>query len=610
MKFRRLLVAALLAIAPVQAELPMAARQAVVDYLDRAVAEQLAPGGSLLVLDGDEPVIDHAFGLADRETGRRWTTREPVRIASLSKSLVATVILRLAVRGVVDLDTPIDAYLPLFAGVKLADGTPAARAPTLREILGHRGGLPSDEESGRPWQKAEYRARPLGDVIAEFVAAGLRAQPDERYAYSGFGSSVAAYLAEQLTGQSFEALLQQELCRPLGLRHTTYFPDAETAARIPKMYRRTADGWERRQTRPLPIEGNYFSHAGEIITTADDLATFLKMIRDGGVHAGRTYLPPEQVAHWLTLPAPPRTRYALGLSLGREAVDGGPEWLGHTGSSGTMFWWDRTNGQIGVLLTQTADPADAELLPPPEFIWLVRYRVDGAFNQANRDGRLRVGIYRGPGSSSATVSNLQAVLHDPAALVLETLTVDRIRDGHLTSFDVAIFPGGSGSAQSSGLGDAGREAVRQYVAAGGGYLGICAGAYLACDGFSWGLKILDAKTASNYWRRGVGEVKIELTDAGRRFFGVAQAQHAIHYANGPILVANGNAELDDFEPLAYFRTELAENDTPIGLMVGTPAMVRGSYGRGRVLAFSPHAESTDGLRHWIRAAVEHAAGRR
>ena len=83
----------------------------------------------------------------------------------------------------------------------------------------------------------------------------------------------------------------------------------------------------------------------------------------------------------------------------------------------------------------------------------------------------------------------------------------------------------------------------------------------------------------------------------------------MRYVNGPILVPAGVDLLPDFQPLAHFRTELAKNDTPVGLMVNSPAIVAGNCGKGRVLVSSPHPEQTPGLEHFVPKAVRWVTGK-
>ena len=102
-------------------------------------------------------------------------------------------------------------------------------------------------------------------------------------------------------------------------------------------------------------------------------------------------------------------------------------------------------------------------------------------------------------------------------LHVHRIKADAIRAGCLDEYDVLIQPGGSGSRQGKTLGEEGREKIRAFVRNGGGYLGICAGAYLATRDYSWSLHILDARVVDKeHWARGTGDVDIALTAEGPR----------------------------------------------------------------------------------------------
>jgi hypothetical protein len=215
---------------------------------------------------------------------------------------------------------------------------------------------------------------------------------------------------------------------------------------------------------------------------------------------------------------------------------------------------------------------------------------------------IRVALYDDNGAFGKGVPRLSEILAHAGGFQVTIFKAADIAGGMLENKDVVIFTGGSGSKQGNALGDAGRAAVVKFVQGGGGYLGICGGAYLACSKFSWGLGLLDAQTVSPKWRRGAGQVQIEFTPEGQQLTTLAAERRDIRYDNGPILKPAGRTDLAPYEPLAFFRTELAENGTPVGAMVNTPAMVQGRFGQGRVLISSPHPEQTPGL----ETAVEHA----
>ncbi|MES2595244.1 MAG: BPL-N domain-containing protein [Verrucomicrobiota bacterium] len=219
--------------------------------------------------------------------------------------------------------------------------------------------------------------------------------------------------------------------------------------------------------------------------------------------------------------------------------------------------------------------------------------------------KIRVALYDDSGSAGQGVPKVSEQLGKCSDIEVIKLNRDGIRAG-LDGYDVVIFTGGTSGRQANTIGVVGREQVRRFIKAGGGYVGICAGAYLACDGFSWGLKILDAKTPSPKWERGIAELKIESTDDGQKLLGLP-AETMVKYHNGPLLVPANNPAIPDFEPLTFFRTEIAKNGSPPDIMVNTPAVVQGQFGAGRVIVCSPHPEQSTGLDRWIEHAVRAVA---
>ena len=221
----------------------------------------------------------------------------------------------------------------------------------------------------------------------------------------------------------------------------------------------------------------------------------------------------------------------------------------------------------------------------------------------------RVALYDAGGTGGVGAQRVGEQLgKQPNTIVVRVCGSD-IRGGALDQFNVVIVPGGSGGKEAAAIGEDGRARTRKFVEDGGGYIGICAGAYLATSGFSWGLRILDAKTASPKWERGHATVKLELTDKGRQILGNIQGAFDCKYANGPILSPAHVELLPEYEVLAFFRSEVAEHNTPPGIMVNSPAIVAGRCGKGRVICSSPHPEQTKGLEEFIPRAVKWAVSR-
>ena len=229
--------------------------------------------------------------------------------------------------------------------------------------------------------------------------------------------------------------------------------------------------------------------------------------------------------------------------------------------------------------------------------------LSGQLAQADSNKVVRVAIFQDKGVAGKGVPRSMQFLTNAADIRVSKLNGAAIAAGALTNFDVVVFTGGSGSQQAASLGEAGREQVRTFVKQGGGYVGICAGAYLACSGFDWGLGILNAKTISPKWQRGKGFVQVEFAPVGKDVTGFNSGKHQVLYANGPVIRATSLTNLPPFETLAYFRTELAENGTPKGVMVDSPAIARARFGTGRIIFCSPHPEQTDGMEAFIESTV-------
>jgi hypothetical protein len=131
---------------------------------------------------------------------------------------------------------------------------------------------------------------------------------------------------------------------------------------------------------------------------------------------------------------------------------------------------------------------------------------------------------------------------------------------------------------------------------------------LASAQYPWSLGVLDAKVIDGaHWARGEGDVKLRLSSAGQKALRLENETCTIHFENGPLLGPGEKDDIEDYEPLATFETEMRKNDAPLGIMKGTTAIARGKFGKGRVVCFSPHPEKTPEREVLLQAAVRWAA---
>lgn len=216
---------------------------------------------------------------------------------------------------------------------------------------------------------------------------------------------------------------------------------------------------------------------------------------------------------------------------------------------------------------------------------------------------IRVALYNDVGAAGKGVPCVCTELGRCDSMEVTKVSGEQIRNGILDNFDVVVFTGGVASGQARTLKEQGRANVKKFVENGGGYMGICAGAYLACDGFDWAVGVLGARTVSPKWQRGQGTVEIELTHEGQKLLGQTNKIFAVKYENGPIITHNSGL-LPNYKPLAIYRTEKAENGSPVGVMVNSPAIVTSTCGKGRVIVISPHPEQSPGSESMIPAAIK------
>lgn len=269
------------------------------------VGDDRVPGLVALVARGDQVHVDALGTLA---VGGRPVTRDSIfRIASTTKPITAAATLALVAEGLIGLDEPVDRLLPELAGRRVLtrmDGpldatVPAIRPITTRDLLTFTFGFGFVTEmfmSPVPWPVVVATEKlnlstigpPNPDVqpdpdtwIAGFGTLPLLAQPGERWMYST-GASVLGVLLARAAGESFADVLRTRVFEPLGMRDTAFWT-AQTE-RLATAYRPTPGGlvvWDEPAgtwSRP-PAFGD---GAGGLVSTADDLLAFARMLLRGG----------------------------------------------------------------------------------------------------------------------------------------------------------------------------------------------------------------------------------------------------------------------------------------------------------------------------------------
>jgi CubicO group peptidase (beta-lactamase class C family) len=256
-----------------------------------------------------------AAGLADRDSGRALTVDDPVRIASITKLVVALGVMRLVEQGRLDLDADVSEWL----GWRLRNPAFPDAPLTLRLLLSHRSGLRDD---------VDY-AIPLGRTVRETVAApeawDAEHPPGTFFRYANLGFPVIASVMEAAAGERFDRLMDRLVLKPLGLEACFNWTTCSEAAIDRAVVLRAPDGAVLRDDLegarpacpvvpaadgscdlagyPLGSNGALFSPQGGLRISVKDLAKVGGLLLRGGKFAnGSRFLSEASLAE-LTRPA-------------------------------------------------------------------------------------------------------------------------------------------------------------------------------------------------------------------------------------------------------------------------------------------------------------------
>ncbi len=306
-----LCLAPLLPAAPALAR-PVAAA-AIADEAGVALAAAVPSGGlgaTVRVARGDTILYRRTRGMAEAELGVPMAPDQIFRIASITKSFTAALIVQMAERGEVALDAPAARYLP---------GLPLDPRITLRQLLSHTAGIAETDATPQPpFGPGEV---PLAQQVARIAARPLRFAPGTEQRYSNSGYMLLGAVIEKVTGQSWDEAMRTRLFAPLGLTDTAYDRRDAIVARRVAGYT-LADGQLR---NAAAFNMSLPKTAGSLRSSAADLMRWMRALAHGRVVSAAGFA---QMAQPALAGVPLQERYGLGLYVWQVR---GQTAIGHTG---------------------------------------------------------------------------------------------------------------------------------------------------------------------------------------------------------------------------------------------------------------------------------------
>ncbi|GAA5107629.1 serine hydrolase domain-containing protein [Nocardia iowensis] len=307
-----------------------AGRAKVTEALSQLISEHQLPGAQVVVTDHGR-VWTASAGVGDLERGTPFPDDARVRIASNTKTFVATVMLQLTAEGKVELDAPVERYLPGVVRGPSIDGNRI----TIRNLLQHTSGLPDyAAELGAPPQagQIDYTSEParwqtvnMTEVVRNAMTAPADFEPGTQWAYSNTNYALAGMVIENITASSVGAEITRRIIEPLGLRDTYYPGPDETDIRGPHPLGYSEIGGKRVDYTSQNVSSA--GAAGAMVGTGADLNRFFIALLDGKL------LPPAQLTEMKrTVPtADPGPPVGYGLGLIHRRLPCGKDSWGHGG---------------------------------------------------------------------------------------------------------------------------------------------------------------------------------------------------------------------------------------------------------------------------------------
>jgi len=341
------------------------------------------------------------FGMMDIEANKPMQSDTLFRIYSMTKPITSVAVMMLYEEACFQLNDPVSKFIPAFkdvrvfvnaneSGLELAD---PEREITIRDLLTHTSGLVYGNPEGSPveamvWQ-ANQEARKvkpdetLEEWIQRLVKLPLAHQPGSKWHY-GVSTDVLGYLVEVISGEAFDAFLEQRIFAPLGMEDTSFYVPQEKIGRLAAVYGLTEDG-ELQIMKPPAIRDHskppsFLSGGGGLVSTASDYFRFAQMLLNGGELNGVRLLGRKTV-ELMTLNHLPDalipiqlgslTLSGLGFGLGFAVVVDVAQ-SGELGSVGrfawagyasTFFWVDPKEELIGLIMPQFIPGGDHPIMP-------------------------------------------------------------------------------------------------------------------------------------------------------------------------------------------------------------------------------------------------------
>lgn len=219
--------------------------------------------GIVLVAENGRIILEKGYGLANREWDIPHDPDTKFRIASITKTFTAVLVMQLVETGKVDLNGKLTDYLPFYR-------KDTGERVTVHHLLSHSSGIPDYLRIPGFWQNQLLLQYSRKDFVHRFCSGDLEFEPGSKYQYNNSGYYLLGLIIEEVTGESFETALQENILKPLGMKNTGVDNNRVVLKKRAAGYIKS--GFDFLNVSYLNIDNIYAS--GQMYSTAEDLYLF------------------------------------------------------------------------------------------------------------------------------------------------------------------------------------------------------------------------------------------------------------------------------------------------------------------------------------------------
>jgi CubicO group peptidase (beta-lactamase class C family) len=320
--------------------------------LDRAVADSAFPGAFVIVGTHDRILARYGAGHLDwapspvPDDSTLWDMASLTKVIAMTSSMM-----QLVERRAVELDAPVQRYLPNWTG-------PNKQKVTVRDLLTHSSGLPA-------WRPLYKEATDTASAMALAYATPLDTLPGVRMVYSDIGGILMGEIVRAVSGERIDQYFASHIAVPLKLHDSMFLPPASL---LPRIAPTEIDPWRQRHLRGevhdenAAMLGGVSGHAG-LFSSGRDLARIAQLYLNHGTLDGIRIWKPQTIVQFTTVQDSTFSNRALGWETPTGTNSAGhfmkrPA-FGHTGFTGTSIWIDPAHDVFVVLLTNRVNPTRA-----------------------------------------------------------------------------------------------------------------------------------------------------------------------------------------------------------------------------------------------------------